>query len=426
MSELREKIKQLILEHGRITFAEFMEAVLYYPDLGYYTSSRQRVGAEGDFFTSPATHPVFAALIALQLDQMWHLLGCPTNFTVVEMGAGKGLLARDIPDYLPHLSSSFAQAISYIATERDSVSVMQGNLAASAQVAASWPLRGVTGCFLSNELLDAFPTHRVTMRDGRLQEIYVTLEDDKFVEVAADPSTPLLEEQLTQEEITLPEGYCTEVNLNTTPWLEDVAASLEQGFIITIDYGYLASELYAPERHQGTLMTYYRHICASDPYVRIGEQDITTHVDFTTLIRSGESKGLRFASLVSQREFLLNLGLDIFIQALTDRNLSYPDYMANRFSMLELVRPEGTGDFKVLIQSKGIAAVPLYGTTPDAEMKKALLARREDLKVPLLKKEHMPLLEAKYPHYAGIGDDLFDFDGAEADDIEGTGTDSAG
>ncbi|NIO72560.1 MAG: class I SAM-dependent methyltransferase [Anaerolineae bacterium] len=402
MSDLREKIKERILEQSKITFADFMEAALYYPGLGYYTSSIQRVGAEGDFFTSPATQPVFATLISLQLEQMWHLLGCPANFTLVEMGAGKGLLARDILGYLPHLSPRFAQSIEYIAIERGSVSALRGTSgfsgASSVQVARALPLRGIIGCFLSNELLDTFPTHKVIMRDGRLQEVYVTVEDDNFVEVVGNPSTPLLAEQLSQEGITLPEGYCTEVNLNIAPWMEQVADSLEKGFVITNDYGYLASELYASERHRGTLMTYYRHTCASDPYVRTGDQDITTHVDFTAAILSGERKGLRFVALLSQREFLLNLGLDIFIEALAEKGLSNHDYIANRFSMLELIRPEGMGNFKVLIQSKGVTAAPLYGTTPDNEGKKALQTNKKALEVPLLEKNHMPLLQAKYPH----------------------------
>ncbi len=403
MSELREKIKERILEQGKITFADFMEAVLYYPGLGYYTSPRQRVGAEGDYFTSPATHPVFAALISLQLEQMWQLLDCSAPFTVVEMGAGKGLLAHDILAYLRHLSPRFAQSINYIATERGRISVFQGTV----------PPRGITGCLLSNELLDALPTHRVTMQDGHLQEVYVTVADDNFVEVPGEPSAPLLEKQLSQEGITLPEGYCTEVNLNIAPWMEELADSLERGFVITIDYGYLANELYAPQRNRGTLMTYHKHMCASDPYVRIGHQDITTHVDFTAAILCGERKGIRFAALVSQREFLLNLGLSTFIEALTEKVLSYHHHMANRFSMLELIREEGMGSFSVLVQSKGVAAAPLYGTTPDNQRKKALQASRKALEVPLLSEEHMPLWQAKYPHYADISGDPFDFDYAE-------------
>ncbi len=401
VEELREIIKERILEQGRITFADFMEMALYYPALGYYTSSRPRVGAEGDFFTSSATHPVFAALISLQLEQMWQFLDCPASFTVVEMGAGKGLLAQDILTYLPYLSPHFARSVNYITTERGKSSVLRGTV-------KELPPQGITGCFLSNELPDAFPVHRVTVRGGCLQEIYVTVEGDNFVEIIGNLSTPRLEKQLSREGITLPEGYCTEVNLNLTSWMEEVAASLEKGFVITIDYGYPAGELYSSERCQGTLMTYYKHTCAGNPYVRIGSQDITTHVDFTSAVLAGEGKGLHRIALLSQREFLLNLGLDVFLRALAEKKLSYREYMANRLAMLELVKEEGMGNFKVLMQSKGITATPLCGITPDSKRKKTLPVNRQAIKVPLLREAHIPLLQGKYPQYADADIDLSD------------------
>jgi len=416
MNELVEQIKERILAQGKLTFADFMEMALYEPGPGYYTSSKQRVGMEGDFYTSPAIHPLFAALIAIQLEQMWQLLGCPANFTVVEMGAGKGLLARDILAYLPHLSEGFAQSVSYLATEREGVAVLKGTLPSMkpAQHTNYLPMQGITGCILSNELLDAFPTHKVIMRNGRLQEVYVTLDGDGFGEVAGDLSTPLLAEQFAQEDIILPEGYRTEINLNIGPWMVEVADSLEKGFVITIDYGYLAGELYAPERSQGTFMTYYKHASGSDPYVRIGEQDMTSHVDFTAAILAGEKKKLRLEALVSQHDFLLNLGFDIFLQALAGKGLSYLDHMANRFSMLELIREEGMGNFKVLIQSKGVAAALLYGIVPDNEGKEVLQANKEALDIPLLQEDHMPLLQIKYPYYADLPDP-FDFLGHPED-----------
>lgn len=415
VNKLREKIKGRIATEGRITFADFMEMVLYYPGLGYYTSSKQRVGAEGDFYTSPATHPLFAALIAIQLEQMWQLLGCPYDFTIVEKGAGKGLLAHDILAYLPYLSNRFAQSVNYIAVEREGVSVLRGIAPSPIQGKTFVPVQGITGCILSNELLDAFPVYRVVMREGRLQEVYVALKDDDFVEVVDEPSTPLLEQRLAQERVTLPEGYCTEVNLNIDPWMEEMARSLNRGFVMTVDYGYLAPELYAPERCQGTLMTYHKHTCGSDPYIRIGEQDITTHVDFTAAILAGEREGLQFEGLITQRDFLLNLGLDVFLEALAEKGLSYQDYVANRFSILELTREEGMGNFKVLVQSKGVDAAPLYSLIPGNEGKKLLRARRSTLEVPLLSEEHTPLLQGKYPHDAGLPDNLFDFLGQPED-----------
>ncbi|MBM3303444.1 MAG: SAM-dependent methyltransferase, partial [Deltaproteobacteria bacterium] len=321
MTSVTSLIKERIIERGKISFAEFMEMALYHPELGYYTSPRVTVGPEGDFYTSPATHPVFAALIAIQLDQMWRLLGSPKPFTLVEMGAGKGLLGREILAYVAHHSPALADAVQYVGLERRRMWAVKGQ--------ESWPkhpvsreadwgrlsANGITGCVVSNELLDALPTHKVVQKDGRLKEAYITLRDGRFVETVDELSTPLLETQLLDEGISLPEGHSTEVNLNLGLWVRDVAKRLQRGFVITFDYGYPARELYSPARAQGTIMTYYQHTYGTDPYLRIGEQDITSHVDFTAVILAGERNGLHFWGFLSQRDFLLNLGLDTFIEA---------------------------------------------------------------------------------------------------------------
>ncbi|MDO8568991.1 MAG: SAM-dependent methyltransferase, partial [Dehalococcoidales bacterium] len=257
-----------------------------------------------------------------------------------------------------------------------------------------------TGCFISNELVDAFPLHRVVMSGSRLQEAYVVLENDSFVEALAEPSTPALAGRLAREGVALAEGYRTEVSLEIDPWMEEVAGSLDKGFVLTIDYGHPAIELYAPHRGRGTLVTYYRHTCGSDPYARVGEQDITAHVDFTALALAGERGGLRCQALLSQRDFLLNLGHSVFVEALAFKRLGQREQMANRLSMLELVREEGMGGFKVLVQSKGVAGgLPLFGATRDNQGKRDLRARRDMLEAPLLDAEHMPLLLGRYPQY---------------------------
>ncbi len=411
MGELTYRIKQRISERGRITFAEFMEMALYYPDLGYYTSLREKVGARGDFYTSPATHPIFGSLISIQLEQMWYRLGQPPRFTVVEMGAGKGLLAHDILTYSKCLSPDFAGSLEYITLERgrrQAIYRTQGGRIELSRMALQHgaPPENVTGSVLSNELLDAFPTHKVTMKNGALKEIYVTLKGDEFVESIDKPSTPLLEQKLEEEGITPTEGYCTEVNLNIRPWIDDISRILNKGFVLTIDYGYLSSELYSPQRSRGTLMSYYKHTCQNNPYIRIGAQDITSHVDFTSVIKSGYKAGLCSVGPISQEEFLLNLGLRVFIEAMNRKRLDYQEYLANRFAMLELVRPEGMGNFKVLVQGKGADVMSLYGFIPNNEKSRELKAKRDELNVPLLTQEHVPLLAAKYPQYYSYDDQV--------------------
>ena len=410
MNEFIYRIKQRILERGRITFAEFMEMALYYPDLGYYTSLKERVGARGDFYTSPVTHPIFGALISIQLEQMWHLLGQPPRFIVVEMGAGKGLLAHDILAYSTSLSSGFVNSLEYITQEtgrRQKIySLRDGHIELCGMVQHSRTPENITGCILSNELLDSFPTHKVTSRNGELKEFYVTCKGDEFIELVDELSIQLLGKKLEEEGVTLPEGYCTEVNLDTSPWIENVARMLNKGFVLTIDYGYLASELYCSERNRGTLMTYYRHTCHDNPYTRVGDQDITSHVDFTSVIKSGYKAGLCSVGLTSQAEFLINLGLRAFLEAMANRRLDYQQYLTNRFAMLELIRLEGMGDFKVLIQGKGADVMSLYGLIPNNEKVKELKARKDELNFPLLTQEHAPLMSGKYPHYYSYDDQI--------------------
>lgn len=388
MSALEDIIRERVEREGRITFAEFADLALYHPSHGYYTSGRQNIGPKGDFFTSPSAHPVFGALLCLQLEEMWRLLGSPPSFTVLEMGAGKGLLAKDVLAFSEKLDSAFAAALRYVATDRGASDATE----ASSLVL---PCKPFSGCILSNELLDAFPVHRVAVQNGVLREVYVALHEGRLVETLGPLSTDEIARSLDREAVKLDEGYRTEVNLGIGPWMEAVAASLERGFVLTIDYGYEAAELYSPERREGTLVTYHHHTCGSSPLECIGEQDISVHVDFTAVILAGVDNGLRCQGLVRQREFLLNLGFDAFVRALAGQRLDHVEYAANRFAMAELVREEGLGEFRVLVQSKGLDQVRLSGLCARGGTRAALTERKR-LRVPLLDDEHMPLWEARH------------------------------
>jgi SAM-dependent MidA family methyltransferase len=175
-------------------------------------------------------------------------------------------------------------------------------------------------------------------------------------------------------------------------WIWAVASALERGFVLTLDYGYPASEYYSPERHRGTLACFRRHLPAGDPYAHIGRQDITAHVEFTSLARAGEEAGLRTCGIPTQGEFLSNLGVDSHIRRLRDLGLTHREVMANRAGMLDLVRPEGMGRFNVLVQGKGVPAASLWGLEggmPSVE-----------LPAPLLETTHVPLFDGRYPHQA--------------------------
>jgi SAM-dependent MidA family methyltransferase len=241
--------------------------------------------------------------------------------------------------------------------------------------------RGVTGCVLSNELLDAMPVHRFVIAGGRVQELYVTLKGGRMEEEPGEPSTPEIEERLGTRAITLPESYRGEVNLGIRPWAREVSEILDRGFVLTIDYGHDRAALYSPERRRGTLRCYFRHTLGANPFDHVGEQDMTAHVDFTAVDEALATKGFTRLGHVMQRGFLLNLGLDGFIErarrpvhpstlqlrsgrAGSGRTDSQAYQVADRADlagMLELANRDGMGAFRVAVHGKGAGEARLTG-----------------------------------------------------------------
>lgn len=388
-----QAIRDRIRRHGKITFAEFMRLALYHPVGGYYTSAAP-FGAAGDYYTSPAAHPAFGALICVQLRRMWRLIGKPPQFTIVEMGAGNGILANDVAAYAPVISPKFARCLRYICIDRYAHASAAANPSVDRLRAAGVPLRAVIGCLLSNELVDAFPVHRFRIVNGAPLEIYVALDTDgAFTETLDAPSTPCIAERISALGFPLPDGFSGEVRLNTRSWLCEAAQALDKGFVITIDYGYEAADLYSQRRRFGTLQTYYRHTEGGSPYQRIGRQDISAHVDFSQLQSDGRAAGLDTIAYTTQADLLQALGIDKMLRQVRAMPLSPRDRSANLMAMPQLIKPSGLGGFKALIQAKGVeASAADIAPSP---------AQRGELQAPLLSDRHMPLLEGRYPHAAG-------------------------
>ena len=375
-SAVEQEIRDLIRRDGRITFARFMEACLYSPNGGFYATRGSRINAH--FGTSPTSHPVFGALIGRQLEQMWRLLGEPHVFHAIEVGSGDGALARSITEACRRLAPRFAEALYYVGADYAPGWVQSpggafdspdgtleglspngsGTIPAIQRVrgAGLGPFRNIVGCVLCNELIDNFPVHRFTVEDGSVREIFVTTAGEKFVEVLGEPSSPRIEERLAGLGLSLPEGYRGEVNLAMEDWIDQVCGALDRGFVLTIDYGELAGDLYSPQNAQGTLVCFNRHAIGRDPYQDIGQQDITCQVDFTSLMRLGEQHGLETVGYTRQRQFLANLGFHEFLDALATQGLSAARAELSRMAMLTLVDPEEYGDFKVLAQAKGMGS----------------------------------------------------------------------
>ncbi len=348
----------------RITFTEYMETLLYHPQTGYYASNADRISERGDFLTSPHLAADFGEMLAIQLHQIWEILARPLLFNIVEMGAGQGLLAAQILEYSQREYPEFFRAIDYIIVE-----TAPAMIAAQQHRLQDLPVRwcqlteiadrSIVGCFLSNELIDAFPIHQVTLVDGKLQEVYVTHDvDGRFSEEIGELSTERLRDYWQLNKINLLKylnGYRTEVNLAALDWLETVSKKLQRGYIISIDYGYTADRYYNPMRSQGTLQCYYQHSYHHDPYINIGNQDLTAHVDFTALQNHGERLGLQTVGFIEQGMFLMALGLGDRIAAISSNISDIQSLLSRRQNLHQLIDPMDLGKFGVLIQSKGLA-----------------------------------------------------------------------
>ena len=387
-----QAIRDRIQRRGKITFAEFMRLALYHPTSGYYTGDSP-FGAAGDYYTSPAAHPAFGALLCVQLRRMWQIIGKPPQFAVVEMGAGNAILAQDVTAYAPRLSPEFARCLRYICIDRYPPASAAAHPPIDRLRAATVPLKGIIGCLLSNELVDALPVHRFRIVNGAPLEIYVTLDGNgAFAETLAASSTPRLTERISALGFPLPEGFSGEVRLNARRWIGEAAQALAKGFVITIDYGYEAAELYSPRRRFGTLQTYYRHTEGGSPYQRIGRQDISAHVDFSQLQSDGRAAGLTTIAYTTQAALLQALGIDGMLRQARTMPLPPRDRSANVMAMRQLINPNGLGGFKALIQEKGVEVTAADIAPPQAQ--------RDELQAPLLSDRHMPLLDGSYPHAA--------------------------
>ena len=353
----------------RLTFAEYMDLVLYHPQYGYYASGTGQIGSGGDFFTSPSLGADFGELLAEQLVEMWEVLGKPEPFTLLEMGAGSGVLASDILQYLENKYYDFFQSLEYLIIEKSKSGIVKQqellNFWIRKGLKLSWkswldiPDNKIVGCLFSNELIDAFPVHRIIIEGGKIQEIFISFSDNKLLEIIGDISTPRLANYFNLVGINLisssyPTGYRTEVNLAALDWVKTVAKKLKRGYLLTIDYGYPARKYYHTQRNRGTLQCYYQHRCHNNPYLNIGSQDITTHVDFTALERQGEMVGLKTLGFTKQGMFLMALGLGNRLSELANGQFSFQQVLQRRDALHQLINPTGLGGFGVLIQSKGL------------------------------------------------------------------------
>jgi len=368
-------IEEISLQ-GPLTFARFMDLALYDQDHGYYMtlpiepdqSSRERIGWAGDFFTAPELSPILAHTLVRQVLDIDAQLGHPSLFTFVEMGGGNGTFAADFlqqcqviaPDFLNRLRYSLVERSPYLQSLQ--ASRIQQVMGSWAENRVTWvPSVGqlvsdsVVGVMFSNELVDAFPVHRVRFNHQRLQELLVDYAEGQFVERLGPLSSTKIEQYVHRHGIALQDGQTSELHVAAEEWMFQVARVLQQGVIITIDYGHTESDYYAPNRKDGTLLCYYQHAVSTNPYARVGEQDMTAHVNFSGLAKAGKACGLSPVGFTTLANWLMGLGVEALVH---DQDPESPEIQA----LSQLLRPHGMGTtFKVFVQQKGIESVSLKG-----------------------------------------------------------------
>ncbi len=320
-----------------VTFRDFMQMALYDPELGYYNTSSDKIGSAGDYYTSSNVSAEFGVLLASYIEERHRMLGADL-LEIVEIGAGTGRLALDILTALEG-SARYVICETSPALRLRQQELLRGQSVewlSIEQLAAS----PITGVVLANEVVDALPVHRVKWEQQTLLECYVEATVDGLKELYLPPSTEAIQEFLELFQIGLVEGQTIEICLDAKVWLEGVAAAIKRGYLITLDYGDLTYG-----RLGGTLRCFYRHTVNSEPLARVGLQDITADVDFSSLIHWGQLLGLQPVRYERQADFLISLGL-------LERLMSTSS-LRERMALKQFFIPGGVSDrFKVLVQFK--------------------------------------------------------------------------
>lgn len=347
------QLRQQIQKKGPLRFDEYMQEALYAPHLGYYRSSLEKLGAQGDFVTAPLISPLFSASLSQQLIE---LLAPLKQKNIIEFGAGNGLMATQIlqtlekqqhlPDhyYIIELSAELAER------QKKTISDVLPHLMVKVSWLNSLEKTAMEGVIIANEVLDAMPVHRFLIQENDIAEFYVDWQQDHFV-FQLQPASLEVRNYLTHIAMPFPLHYQSEVNLWLPSWIKSLDHLLTKGAILLIDYGFSRKEFYHPDRDQGTLMCHYQHHAHDDPLILPGLQDITAHVDFTQIAETATKLGLHVAGFTTQANFLLNCGISEIAAAELQGSSTW-EYSQQ---LKKLLFPTEMGEiFKVIALTKGL------------------------------------------------------------------------
>jgi SAM-dependent MidA family methyltransferase len=353
--KLTEVIKNTIIQkQAPIGFDEFMELALYYPQLGYYRSGSEKFGEKGDFITAPETSDLFGFCLARQCTQVLN-----GDNDILEFGAGSGVLAAQILFELGRLEC--LPKFYYILELSSELKHRQQQTIAKALPEllerVIWLDKlpeGFNGVVIANEVLDAMPAKRFMQKEGEFHELCVDIDNGQL---NWKPDDAIFQKSTIKLPSGTDEGYTTEVNLRAMAWIDSLYESLDEAVVLIIDYGMHRDEYFHPQRLDGTLRCYYQHKASDDPFVHIGEQDITTSVNFSDMADQAKVSGFKVAGYATQALFLIALGIDEYLLEEQDEN--------KRISLAQqvkqLVLPSAMGEsFKILALSK-LTHVKLIG-----------------------------------------------------------------
>ena len=367
-TELKKKVKsealidklrrQLIAAGGKLSFAKFMEIALYTPELGYYMNSLPKFGAHGDFITAPELSPLFSQALAAQSAQIITML---SDASIIEFGAGSGIMAVNILLHLEKLKCLpehyyIIEISPYLRKQqRQTLQRECPHLLDKVIWLDAMPSDKLKAVVLANEVLDAMPVEQFTIKNGEFLQRFVTENNDQL-SLLEQPveNTELMQalRHLQAEGIEFTDGYTSEINLNISTWLSNINASLQQGVILLIDYGYARQEYYHPQRDTGTLQCHYQHRVHSDPLQLIGKQDITAHVDFTAVAEAAVELNLQVLGFILQSLFLLNNDLLSLAEAIP---MDETRRLQQSQQIKQLTLPSEMGElFKILALGKNI------------------------------------------------------------------------
>lgn len=371
-TELVQFIRETIRARGPISFAWFMQQALYHPARGYYSAGRCAIGRRGDYYTNVSVGPLFGQLLAAQFAEIWERLGKIDNFVLVEQGAHHGEFARDVLESARQRWPDFLAALRYRIIEPFPVlQLRQLQALAGFENKIQWrdsidALEPFTGVHFSNELLDAMPVHLIVSQcesgpsapaKCAWLEKFVTLNAKMFAFVDQPIADQKLREHLHKSPAQLV-GYQTEINLAALDWVDNLSRKLDRGYVLTIDYGYPRDEFFAPHRSAGSLQVRAQHRLLGSPFEQIGNADITSHVEWTSIAECAEVCGFEVEGFTDQHHFITG----IISELAHDIPRENADAKTKR-ALQTLLHPEMLGrNFQILALGKNVDAVaPLAG-----------------------------------------------------------------